>query len=150
MNRSSVSDRTTAPTWLVLLHAAQRVETQLEAALADAGLSIAKLGVLRHLVDAGEPLQLGKLADRMACVKSNITQLVDRLEADGLVARNGDPTDRRSVLAEITSEGRERFATGAKIVAEVEADLFAGLDSDDRERLEASLARIAAPCAESK
>lgn len=146
MNRSSVSERSTAPMWLVLLHAAQRVESQLEAALAEAGLSIAKLGVLRHLVDVGEPLPLGKLADRMACVKSNITQLVDRLETDGLVARIGDPTDRRSVLAEITAEGRERFSIGATIVDAIEHELFGALDAEDRERLEAALGRIAKPC----
>ena len=146
MNRSSVSERSTAPTWLVLLHAAQRVETQLEAALSDAGLSIAKLGVLRHLVDVGGPLPLGKLADRMACVKSNITQLVDRLETEGLVARVGDPSDRRSVLAEITSDGRERFERGASIVATIEQELFGALEPADREQLESSLAQIAKPC----
>ena len=35
-----------------------------------------------------------------------MTQLVDRLEADGLVRRVADPTDRRSVKAEITDEGQ--------------------------------------------
>ena len=132
--------------WLVLLHAAQRVESQLETALSDAGLSIAKLAVLRHLVDAGEPLPLGKLADRMSCVKSNITQLVDRLESDGLVARIGDPTDRRSVLAEITPDGRDRFTRGAAVVAEIERELFGALAAEDRERLESTLMQIAKPC----
>ena len=39
------------------------------------------------------------LAERLTCAKSNVTQLVDRLEADGLVRRKLDPSDRRSRLA---------------------------------------------------
>ena len=136
--------------WLILLHASQRVEAQLESALSQSGLSIAKLGVLRHLVAAGEPLPLGKLAERMSCVKSNITQLVDRLEADGLVARLGDPSDRRSVLAEITPDGRERFTRGADIVEAIEADVFGSLAPEDRERLESTLLLIGAPCSEER
>jgi DNA-binding MarR family transcriptional regulator len=146
VNQSDVSDQQATPTWVTLLHAAQRVEAQFEAALADEGLSIPKLGVLRHLVLAREPLPLGKLAERMACVKSNITQLVDRLESDGLVLRAGDPSDRRTVLAEITPAGRERFARGARIVEAVEAEVFGALDDDERSRLAVTLTRIAEPC----
>ena len=43
-----------------------------------------KLAALHHLTQAGESLPLGQLAERLSCVKSNVTQLVDRLEADGL------------------------------------------------------------------
>ena len=82
----------------------------------------------------------------MSCVKSNITQLVDRLEADGLVARTGDPSDRRTVLAEITAEGRARFKRGANVVDTVEEELFGGLDETARERLAEVLGRIAEPC----
>ncbi len=46
------------------------VQSQLEASLEPLGLSLAKLGVLAKLVDAGEPISLGTLADRMACVRS--------------------------------------------------------------------------------
>src|SRR6266403_3718418 len=67
-----------------LLGAAQRLEIRVETALAASGLSLTKLAILHHLVQTSEPLQLSRLADRISCVKSNITQLVDRLEADGL------------------------------------------------------------------
>ena len=70
---------------LELLGSLRLVEEHLEAALEPLGLSLAKLKVLAELVAAGEPLPLRTLAERCACVRSNITQLVDRLEADGLV-----------------------------------------------------------------
>jgi DNA-binding MarR family transcriptional regulator len=46
-------------------------------------LSPPKYSALNQLVLAGRPLMLGELAARLTCVRSNITQLVDRLEADG-------------------------------------------------------------------
>src|SRR5437773_2556039 len=85
-----------------VLHASGVLEARMESRLADVGLSIAKLAALRQLRLAGDSLPLGQLAERLACVKSNVTQLVDRLEGDGLVSRAGDPGDRRSRLAVLT------------------------------------------------
>jgi DNA-binding MarR family transcriptional regulator len=72
-------------TMFLLMHAAGTIEKRLEDALAGVGLSLAKFGALTFLVRAGEPLSLSECAAKMTCVRSNITQLVDRLEADGLV-----------------------------------------------------------------
>ena len=63
-----------------------------------------------------QPISLSELAEKLTCVRSNITQLVDRLEADGLVKRIDDPADRRAVPREVTRLGRERHAAGAKLV----------------------------------
>ena len=121
------------PLWRALLHAAGRVEATLEGELAAEGLSISKLGMLSALVENGESLPLSRLAGKLACVKSNVTQLVDRLEAEGLVRRVADPTDRRSVLAEITPEGITRHEAGRRIVAEIELDLFGKLSGEERD-----------------
>jgi DNA-binding MarR family transcriptional regulator len=133
--------------WLVI-HAGHCVEHRLETALAGVGLSLAKLGALRHLIDSGEPLALGQLAERIACVKSNVTQLVDRLENDGLVKRVPDPNDRRSVLALVTDEGRERYRAGAAALSEAEEELLYDMPADVREQLSALLSSfvgVAAP-----
>ncbi|MCH8242565.1 MAG: MarR family transcriptional regulator [Planctomycetes bacterium] len=106
-----------------LVKAGRAIEQRLEEALARVGLSLAKFGALMHLVEAGEPLTLSECAKKMACVRSNITQLMDRLEADGLVRRVEDPQDRRAVRAAVTRLGAERQAAGAKEVAKVQAEL---------------------------
>ena len=111
---------------VALLHAARAVENKLEAACSRAGLSMAKFSLLTELVGAGQPLALGELADRLSCVRSNMTQLVDRLEVEGFVRRVSCPTDRRSVKAEISELGREKQAAAAAEVAAVNAE-FAGL-----------------------
>jgi DNA-binding MarR family transcriptional regulator len=118
-----------------LLCALRSVEGRLEAALEPLGLSLAKFGVLSKLVAAGEPLPLSTLAERSSCVRSNITQLVDRLEAEKLVVRAPDPRDRRSIRAELTEAGRARQAEAARVVTEAEKAVFAGLPSGDAEIL---------------
>jgi DNA-binding MarR family transcriptional regulator len=108
---------------------------RLEGALEPLNLSLAKLGVLSKLVAAGEPLPLRLLAEECGCVRSNITQLVDRLEADKLVRRADDPKDRRSIRAELTLEGRARQAAGVRALDKAEKDLFAPLAARDRKSL---------------
>lgn len=125
-----------------LLRAAQKVEARVEASLADTGLSLAKLGVLNHLVEAGEPLPLGQLAGRISCVKSNMTQLIDRLETDGLVARVNDPEDRRCVRAAVTEEGQRRQAAATRILEEHERALVEGLEVEEREQFAEILRRL--------
>lgn len=128
--------RTTCPAGLVeLLSAAGAVEGFVDQKLAAIGLSIPKLAALSRLVEAGESLPLGQLAERLACVKSNVTQLVDRLETDGLVRREPDPTDRRSRLAVLTVEGRLVHARGVAAQLEAEQEVFGRLSPDEASRL---------------
>jgi DNA-binding MarR family transcriptional regulator len=118
-----------------LLTASGRVAEHLEKSLLPLGLSLAKLGALSKLVAAGEPLPLSTLAERCACVRSNITQLVDRLEAEGLVSRADDPHDRRSVRAELTAEGRRRQAAGMRAIEKAERDILAHVSKPKQEAL---------------
>ena len=125
-----------------ILHAAKLIEDRLESRLGDVGLSMAKHSALSRLQEAGEPLTLSQLAERLSCVRSNITQLVDRLEADGLVRRVADPEDRRSVRAELTELGREKQSAGAAELARVQAEIAEQLGQADLVGLESALAAI--------
>lgn len=120
---------------LALLHAAGAVETFIDTRLAVVGLSLPRLAALDRLMRAGGSLPLGQLAERLACVKSNVTQLVDRLDADGLVTREPDPNDRRSRLAVITDAGRAAFEKGSAIRREAEQQLFGRLSAADAANL---------------
>jgi MarR family transcriptional regulator, transcriptional regulator for hemolysin len=125
-----------------VLHTSSALESRVEARLADVGLSLAKLAALRRLTEAGESLPLGQLAERLACVKSNVTQLVDRLEADGFVSRLGDPNDRRSRLAVLTSAGRAAYSKGSEIQMQIERELFGVLTDDESDTLHELLAKL--------
>ncbi|MEP6730144.1 MAG: MarR family transcriptional regulator [bacterium] len=120
---------------LLLLDAARAVEARAEGALAEVGLSLAKLGALRHLVLAAEPLTLTQLAERHCCGKSNVTQLVDRLETDGFVSRVADPDDRRTIRATVTSTGHAAYERASVLLAEHERSLDARLGAAPRAEL---------------
>ena len=120
-----------------LLEAAGVVEARLEAAVGP--LSLAKLGVLRPLVEAKQPLPLSELAERQHCVRSNITQLVDRLEKEGLVRRRADPTDRRSVLAALTPAGERAYAKAMRALAEEQRAIVHSLSAGDAAHLKGVL-----------
>jgi len=95
-----------------LIGTAQAVQERLEGVLVPFNLSLAKLGVLHHLADSAVPVSLSELARHQQCVRSNITQIVDRLEKDGLVKRRADPSDRRGVQALLTAVGRRAYRAG--------------------------------------
>lgn len=125
-----------------LLDVARALEGRLEEQLAQVGLSMSKLGVLTQLVDAGAPLPLSALAARLSCVRSNMTQLADRLEAEGLVRRVDDPNDRRGVLAMITPLGAERQVAGARVLAGMQDHFAESLPAGERAVLARALAAL--------
>ena len=127
---------------LAILHAAHSAENELESKLNAIGLSLPKLMALRALADAGESMPLGQLAERLACVKSNITQLVDRLEADGLVARQSAPHDRRTTLAALTAAGKKAVKDGTRVQQDAERDLLKRLTPDEARQLGTLLSKM--------
>jgi len=137
------SETSSGPHWTFsVMHAAHIIEDRIELALGKAGLSIAKHGALTELAKAGEPLTLSQLAERLSCVRSNMTQLIDRLEADGLVNRLPDPDDRRSIKAELTELGLEKQRAGDKAVKRVQSEFASSLTARERVGLEAALGAI--------
>jgi len=125
-----------------LVQAAHRVQARLEEALAGVGLSIAKFETLSILVSRDRPISLSELAAKLVCVRSNVTQLVDRLETEGLVKRADDPSDRRAVRAEVTALGRKRQAAGHPVVNAVLQDVANKLAVVDSRKLKRALDAI--------
>ena len=58
-----------------------------------------------HLIEPDEPLPMGRLAETLRCDASNVTGLVDRLEARGLVQRQPSVGDRRVKVIQLTPAG---------------------------------------------
>jgi MarR family transcriptional regulator, organic hydroperoxide resistance regulator len=58
-----------------------------------------------HLIEPERPLPMGRLADTLGCDASNVTGLVDRLEARGLVRRHASADDRRVKVLHLTPMG---------------------------------------------
>jgi len=60
---------------------------------------------LLNLIDPQRPLAMSRLAEMLACDASNVTGLVDRLEARGLVERRLSAEDRRVRVVQLTAAG---------------------------------------------
>lgn len=125
-----------------IMRAASVIEAYGEAKLASVNLSLAKQMALSQLVTAGEPLPLGEIAQRLTCVRSNVTQLVDRLQSDGLVRRVDDPSDRRIIRAELTPLGRELQAQGEQILRAAQQELMARISSAEAAHVVQVLSKI--------
>jgi DNA-binding MarR family transcriptional regulator len=126
-------------TLFAVMSASGRLQQRLEAALVAVGLSISKFDAMEQLIMARDPLTLGDLAGRLHCVRSNVTQLVDRLEAEGLVKRGSCPEDRRAVRAMPTPIGEERHAAGVTAIRAVQAEIADQLNATERTQLKALL-----------
>ncbi|MET8679402.1 MarR family transcriptional regulator [Streptomyces sp. NPDC004647] len=88
-----------------------------------------------------EPMPMRKIAQKLKCEPSNVTGIVDRLEARGLVERRPDPADRRVKLAASTNEGR---TTAARLRDSLDfaREPLAGLSTDERTTLRDLLRRM--------
>jgi DNA-binding MarR family transcriptional regulator len=78
-------------------------------------------------------LPLSKMGQRLQVHPTSVTNIVDRLEAQGLARRIAHPTDRRTTLAEITPDGRSLVADATKALNQ---DAFEGTGLSDRDLVE--------------
>jgi DNA-binding MarR family transcriptional regulator len=97
-------------------------------------LSASATLVLNRL-DREGPMRLTALAEAEGSSQSGMTQLVQRMERQGLVERWSDPEDGRVSLVMIGAAGRELWAGRKEVRLERIADLLDGLSEDDRAAL---------------
>jgi len=118
----------------------QRVKTG--AALAELGLGFAQAHALRML-DPDEPIAMSALAERLFCDASNVTGLVDRLEARGLVERRSAENDRRVKALTLTPAGVALRDQVLAVMSEP-PEAIAALAAADQRALRDILARAVA------
>ncbi|HEY4201217.1 MAG TPA: MarR family transcriptional regulator [Devosiaceae bacterium] len=76
--------------------------------------------VLAHLGPSGIGQTL--LTERMGLSKQAVQQLLDRLEADGVVRRTADPGDKRARRVELTALGLADYAERGRVKRAIEAE----------------------------
>ncbi|MBV1935092.1 MarR family transcriptional regulator [Streptomyces sp. BV286] len=116
-----------------------RYHEEYEAAAAEHALTGAQARLLSLL--SLEPLPMRRLAQKLKCEPSNVTGIVDRLEARGLAERRPDPADRRVKLAAVTEEGL-RVARSLRDSLHFAREPLAGLSREERVSLRGLLLRM--------
>ena len=107
-------------------------------------LPLSSYDVLIELYEAPEyRLRMHELADRVVLSRSGLTRLVDRLEAEGFLARDRSRTDRRGAYAVITEKGIAALRRAWPIYARGISEYFARwLTDEEAETLETALKRV--------
>ncbi len=131
--------------WLRLVRTSRKVEADVSAQMQKAfGVRFVRFDVLSQLYRApGRRLSIGDLGASLLAPSGNISSLLDRMEADGLVSRIADPNDRRRFLIQMTDYGLDQFKEMAQANARWVAGAFAAIDDATLDRLHDELGAIA-------
>ncbi len=129
--------------WLKLLSCTTVIENWLRNRLrGEFHTTLPRFDVLAALDRHPEGLRMGELSRYLLVSNGNVTGIVQRLEEEGLIAREQAPNDRRAIRVRLTSKGKARFAEWA---AEHEGwvdSLFSDLSTEEMEELMGQLRRL--------
>ncbi|WP_329002893.1 MarR family transcriptional regulator [Kribbella sp. NBC_00709] len=111
------------------------------------GLESWEFDVLAALRRAGAPYQLspGKLLKETLVTSGTMTNRVDRLAARGLVERLPDPSDRRGVLVQLTTAGRDAVDAAMVDLLTHERALLGSLSERDQQKIARVLRELVRP-----
>lgn len=132
--------------WLRLLATVTAIERELARRLRQRfDCSLARFDLMAQLDRSPHGLSMSELSARLMVTNGNVTGLVQRLEREGLVARETDPVDRRLQRVRLTAEGSALFARIAQEHGSWVRERLGHLRPTEREALAALLARLRHP-----
>lgn len=120
----------------------QILQSAVDAALKPHGLTFARYEALVLLFfSKNKSLPMRVMGERLQLHPTSVTNIVDRLEADGLAKRLPHPTDRRTTLVQITEDGLARRQQATEAVTAIDFGL-AGLSRRQTATLSDLLAKV--------
>ncbi|WP_027878307.1 MarR family winged helix-turn-helix transcriptional regulator [Meiothermus cerbereus] len=129
--------------WLRMLTCTNRITSKIRSRLRENfKTTLPRFDLLAQLERHPEGLKMSELSKRMMVTTGNITGITDQLEAEGLVRREVDKSDRRSFVVKLTPEGQRLFGEMAAVHEGWVIELFEGLSSEEKETLYALLGKL--------
>ena len=129
--------------WLRMLSCTNLVESHIRSQLRlRFQTTLPRFDLMAQLERHPEGLKMGELSKRMMVTGGNVTGLTDELEKDGMVQRDAEPGDRRSVRVALTPKGRKVFERMASEHEGWVVELFGGVAEADRHQLYDLLGRL--------
>lgn len=125
----------------LITHAHRQVRDQAREALAELGLDSRKLGALAA-IDEHQPCSQQQLAGRLAVSAPVVAELVEQLDASGLVHRVRRRSDRRRYDLTLTNRGHSRLRSGAQVVTQVDTGIVRRLTPDGMTELRLLLRKL--------
>jgi DNA-binding MarR family transcriptional regulator len=141
--RAGRGDHAVLRLWLRLLASTTQIENEVRRRLRDRfGISLARFDYMAQLDRAKDGLKMSELSRLLMVTGGNVTGLTDDLDRDGLVVREGSPTDRRSWIVRLTPKGRRGFESMAREHEQWILELLGGLDDTVVRQLYDQLGRL--------
>ncbi|MCR8644091.1 MarR family transcriptional regulator [Paenibacillus sp. N1-5-1-14] len=120
--------------FIVLSRAFNSVAAHTTRDIRESGLNVTEFGVLELLWHKGA-LPLQQIGEKVLMSSGNITYVVDKLEAKGLLVRKPCPEDRRVTFAEISDKGSEMMEQRFPKHEDVIRHATAGLDAEEKQQI---------------
>lgn len=111
--------------------------------LRELGVSVSQLPVIVALKH-GARLSQKELAQQTGVEQPSMAQLLARMERDGLVQREPDPSDGRSSLISLTDHAMSLLAPGRRVLSQGNREALAGFDQSEIDLLVSMLRRVIA------
>ena len=140
-NNDSISERKARlRLWIRLLRASRFIEgVTRERFKVQFNMTLPRFDVMAALYRQPEGMLMSEIARFLIVSNGNVTGIVDRLVAEGFVARSQRNGDRRTSFITLTRRGRAAFATMASAHEHWIDELLAGVSARDAEQLSAKL-----------
>ncbi|MGI9503829.1 MAG: MarR family winged helix-turn-helix transcriptional regulator [Geminicoccaceae bacterium] len=130
--------------WLKILKVSRRVESELREKLrSEFGSTLPRFDVMAALDRSEDGLRMSDLSGVLKVSNGNVTGIIDRLVADGLVERLAVKGDRRAMAVRLTGEGRDAFRGLASVHEGWVDGLFKSVDGEQAADLTRRLDAIA-------
>jgi DNA-binding MarR family transcriptional regulator len=144
--RSEPASKQKLRLWLRLLRASRGIEAELRARLRiDFGTTLPKFDVMAALARKGTGMTMTEVSRFLRVSNGNVTGIIDRLVAEGLVVRLAHAGDRRTTFVRLTPKGAQQFQAMAKAHEAWIGELLGGFSREDTDTLVGLLGMLRAP-----
>ena len=119
--------------WLRMLSCTVMVEAEIRSRLrAEFDITLPRFDLMAQLERHPDGMRMGELSKRMMVTGGNITGITDQLEQEKLVMRVAVANDRRAYTVKLTAAGRRAFKRMATVHEAWIAELFSGLQHEQK------------------
>jgi len=135
-NETSDLSKARLRAWLQILKVSRKIEGELrEKMRLEFNTTLPRFDVLAALFRERDGMRMSELSKSLMVSNGNVTGIVDRLVAEGLVVRMPVENDRRASIVQLTKAGEKDFAERALVHEGWVSELFSDLSSNDADAL---------------
>jgi DNA-binding MarR family transcriptional regulator len=143
LNTRSSASKARLRVWLRILKVSRIIERELRERLrVEFDTTLPRFDVMAALYRAEKGLNMSELSGVLRVSNGNVTGIVDRLVADGLIVRVPVEGDRRAMIVRLTKKGRTHFSELAEAHEGWVNELLRSVDAPEAEKLVAQLGNI--------